>query len=697
MGRTGQDRIRNIGIMAHIDAGKTTVTERVLYYTGRLHRMGDVDHGTATMDWMPQERERGITITAAATTCIWRDHQINLIDTPGHVDFTVEVERSLRVLDGAVAVFCGVGGVEPQSETVWHQADRYGVPRLAFVNKLDRQGSDFDMVLGMMRERLGAKPLPVCIPIGSGSGFSGVVHVLEGVAMRFEQESLGAEVITEPVPDWMRERYESARDELWEAAALLDDRAMERYFAGELGREEVRSLIRRGTIEGRFVPVLCGSALRNAGIQPLLDAVVDWLPAPTDLPAVSGTAPDGLATKRQRTEDEPFTALVFKIQSDDHLGRLAFMRVYSGVAADGDTVLNNRTGRKERLARLLRMHADKRIHIEEIAAGDIAAVGLRGAATGDTLTDMDHPIALEPITFPDPVMQMAIEPESTRDEKALEEALEDLTGEDPTLRTGIDEDSGQLLVRGMGELHLEIVADRLKREKRIRVRTGRPQVSYREGVAARAEAEAEFEREIGGRRNFGHARLAVSPMRSGIEFVAGQGAAGLPPGLVEAIRTGVMGAVGAGPIAGFPLDGIRVELVESRLHESDSSEIGCSTAAAMALRDAVSAADPILKEPVMKVDIVCPGEYVGDVIGDISSRRGRVLSMEPRGEVSLVDARVPLAELFGYTTSLRSLTQGRASYTMQFLEFAVVPPAAALALKQRMGISCHPADAAGRG
>lgn len=697
MGRPGQESIRNIGIMAHIDAGKTTVTERILFYTGRLHRMGDVDHGTAAMDWMPQERERGITITAAATTCTWRDHRINIIDTPGHVDFTVEVERSLRVLDGAVAVFCGVGGVEPQSETVWHQADRYGVPRLAFVNKLDRQGSDFDMVLGMMRERLGAKPLPVCIPIGSGSAFSGIVHVLDGVAMRFDQESLGVEIHTEPVPAGMKERYEAARDEMWEAAALLDDRAMERYFAGELGREEVRSLIRRGTIEGRFVPVLCGSALRNAGIQPLLDAVVDWLPSPSELPAVTGTAPDGRAAMRQRTEDEPFTALVFKIQSDDHLGRLAYMRVYSGVAADGDTVLNNRTGRKDRLARLLRMHADKRTHIEEIAAGDIAAVGLRGAATGDTLTDMDHPIALEPIVFPDPVMQMAIEPESTRDEKALEEALADLTGEDPTLRTGIDEDSGQLLIRGMGELHLEIVADRLKREKRIKVRTGRPQVSYREGVSDRAEAESEFEREIGGRRNFGHARLAVSPIRSGIEFVAGSRAAELPAGIVEAVRTGVMGAVGAGPIAGFPLDGIRIELVEAHLHESDSSEIGYSTAAAMALRNAVSSACPILKEPVMKVDVVCPGEYVGDVIGDISARRGRVSSMEPRGEVSLVDARVPLAELFGYTTSLRSLTQGRASYTMQFLEFAEVPPAAALALKQRMGIACNPADAAGRG
>jgi elongation factor G len=686
MGRPAPDNIRNIGIMAHIDAGKTTVTERVLFYTGRLYRMGDVDHGTATMDWMPQERERGITITAAATTCSWRNFQINIIDTPGHVDFTAEVERSLRVLDGAVAVFCAVGGVQPQSETVWHQADRYGVPRIAFVNKMDRQGADFEMVLRMMRERLGARPLPVFLPIGSGAGFEGIVSVIDGDAMYFDEASLGATITRGPIPESMIDAAAAARECVLEASAEQDDSAMERYFAGELRAPEIRKLVRRGTLAGRFIPVLCGAALRNIGIQPLLDAVVDWLPSPADLPPVAGLAPDGRSEVRQRNEEEPFAALVFKIQTDDHLGRLAYIRVYSGIAADGDTILNNRTGKRDRLARLLRMHADKRSSLEEIAAGDIAAVGLRTAATGDTLTDMDRPLSLEPMTFPDPVMQMSIEPESTRDEKAFEEALGDLMSEDPTLRVSVDEESGQTLIRGMGELHLEIVVDRLKREKRIRVRTGRPQVSYRESVAGRAEAEALFDRDIQGRKHFGHVRLAVRPGPAGVTFSTSPELAGVPAALLEAARTGVMGAVGAGSMAGFPVDSVLVEFLGMKLHDTESTELGYASAAGSAVRDALRAAQPILLEPVMKLEILCPPDFVGDVIGDVGARRGRVTAMNPRGEVSSIEARVPLAELFGYTTSLRSLTQGRAGYTMQLLEYAEVPASVASALLQKMGI-----------
>jgi len=687
MGRAAPDSIRNIGIMAHIDAGKTTVTERILFYTGRLYRMGDVDHGTATMDWMPQERERGITITAAATTCSWRKSQINIIDTPGHVDFTVEVERSLRVLDGAVAVFCAVGGVQPQSETVWHQADRYGVPRIAFINKMDRQGADFANVIKSMRERLGARPLPVFLPIGSGSSFEGIVSVLEGDALYFDEASQGSSISRRPVPPAMADALAEARETVWEAAAELDDSAMERYFAGSLEADEVRSLIRRGTVQGRFVPVLCGAALRNIGIQPLLDAIVEWLPSPLDLPAVSGHRADGTPEIRQRSEEEPFTALVFKIQTDDHLGRLAYIRVYSGIAADGDTILNNRTGRRERLGRLLRMHADKRSNLEEVAAGEIAAVGLKTAATGDTLTDMDHPLLLEPMTFPDPVMQMSIEPESTKDDKALEEALAEMISEDPTLRVATDEESGQMLVRGMGELHLEIIVDRLQREKRVRVRTGRPQVSYRESVSGRGEAESSFDREIQGRRHLGYTRLAVSRGPAGVTFAFAHALSAIPEEYMEAVRVGVRGSTGAGPLAGFPVDSVKVEILEMRHAEGESTAIGYSSAASAAVRDALRAASPVLLEPVMKLDIICPPDYVGEVIGDIGARRGRVSAMDPRGETSAIEARVPLAELFGYTTSLRSLTQGRAGYTMQLLEYTEVPPSVAAALLARMGIS----------
>ncbi len=686
MGRPDPETIRNIGIMAHIDAGKTTVTERILFFTGRLHRMGDVDYGTATMDWMPQERERGITITSAATTCQWRGCQINIIDTPGHVDFTVEVERSLRVLDGAVAVFCAVGGVEPQSETVWRQADRYSIPRLAFVNKLDRSGADFGRVISMMRERLGANPLPVMLPIGRADTFRGIVSVLEGRALLFSTDDQGGVVTKEDIPADMIQAYEKAREDVWSAAAEMDDGATERYLSGSLDAGEVRRLIRKGTLEGRFVPVLCGAALRNTGVQPLLDAIVDWLPSPSDMPPVEGIVPGDGHGLRERNDEEPFTALVFKIQTDDHLGRLAYMRVYSGFAADGDTVLNNRTGKRERLARLVRMHADKRTHLDEIAAGDIAAVGLRNAATGDTLTDMDHPFSLESMRFPEPVMQMAMEPESTKDEKALEQALSDMTGEDPTLRVSTDEDTGQTLIRGMGELHLEIVVDRLRRERKLSVKTGKPQVSYREGISRHAEADAVFEREIAGKRHYGQVSLSMDPAENGISIEASPGLA-VPDLFVEAARAGVAGSTGGGPLAGFPVDGVIVRITSMKLHETDSTELGYSSAAASAVRQALQAAAPVLREPVMKLDIISPQEYAGDIIGDLGSRRGRVTSMEPGCDATAISARVPLAELFGYTTALRSLTQGRAGYSMQLLEYAEVPPAAAQALMQRMGIA----------
>jgi len=681
------DKIRNIGIMAHIDAGKTTVTERILYYSGRVHRMGDVDHGTAVMDWMPQERERGITIQSAATTCPWNDHQINIIDTPGHVDFTAEVERSLRVLDGAVAVFCAVGGVEPQSETVWHQADRYGVPRLAFINKMDRQGADFDRVLCMMHDMLGAKPIPVILPIGSGNEFSGIISLLDGKAVHFDQQTVGATFTLEDIPEENMEDYLAAKELLWETAAMLEESAMDKLFEGELESDDVRRLLRKGTISGEIVPVLCGAALRNIGVQYLLDAIVDWLPSPTDLPAVTGYLADGEVTSISRDPGGPFCALVFKVQCDPHLGRLAFLRVYSGSAADGSQILNNRTGRKERLARLVRMHADKRKHLDSVSAGDIAAAGVRDVSTGDTLSALGHPVVLESIEFPAPVMQVAIEPASTVDEKKLEEALASLESEDPSFRVGIDPESGQTLIKGMGELHLEVLANRISSEHGIRVRTGKPQVSYREGISTESTGTGEFIRSIQGRGHFGHASLRAIPIEAGIEFVSSLKGSELPGHYIEAIERGVLGAVGAGPLAGFPLDGIRIELINALIHETDSSETGYAYAGAMALRECLDNGGSILREPVMKLDIICPSDYVGEVIGDVNSRRGTVISLEPRGEVQSIHARVPLAELFGYSSALRSLSQGRAGFSMQFLEYAVVADNITRGLLEQMGIT----------
>ncbi|NOQ22143.1 MAG: elongation factor G [Candidatus Aegiribacteria sp.] len=681
------DNVRNIGIMAHIDAGKTTTTERILYYSGRVHRLGDVDHGTAAMDWMPQEKERGITIQSAATTCTWKSHQINIIDTPGHVDFTAEVERSLRVLDGAVAVFCAVGGVEPQSETVWHQADKYNVPRIAFVNKMDRQGADYPRVLEMMRDMLGAKPLSVILPIGSGSSFSGIIDVIGGHAVYFDEMSNGSEFTLEDIPEENRDDYNAARDILWESAAMLDESAMEEYFNGRLSPERVRQLIRKGTVEGDIVPVLCGAALKNIGIQQLMDAIVDWLPTPSELPPVSAHLKDGSSVKVRRSVDEPFSALVFKVQCDPHLGRLAFMRVYSGRISDGQHVLNNRTENKDRLTRLVRMHANKRTHLDSVMAGDIAAAGLKDVVTGDTLTFPDTPLILESIEFPEPVIQMAIEPMSTSDEKTLDDALASLASEDPSFRVGIDEESGQTLIMGMGELHLEIIASRIQREKGVKVRTGKPQVSYRESISRITEGRGEFRKSIQGRGHFGNAVIRVEPVDSGIGFVNLLKDKDFPDHFAEAIERGVMGAVGAGPLAGYPVDGIRIELLEAELHETDSSETGYAYAGAMALRECLKNGKPVLKEPVMRLDIICPSDYVGEVIGDVNARRGNVLSMEPMGEVQSIKARVPLAELFGYSSALRSLTQGRAGFSMQFLDYARIAENITRGLLEQMGIT----------
>lgn len=676
--------LRNIGIFAHIDAGKTTVTERILFYTGRTHRMGDVDHGTTVMDWMPQERERGITIVSAATTCTWKNTTINIIDTPGHVDFTAEVERSLRVLDGGVAVFCAVGGVEPQTETVWRQALKYGVPTIAFVNKMDRQGADFPRVLQMMRDILGAVPLPVFLPIGSGQAFRGIVDVIRSRALFFDPESLGETIREEPIPEEMADSAAQALEAVQEAVADLCEDAMERYCTGNLDPSLIIPLIRRGTLEKRFVPVLCGAALRNVGVQRLLDAIVDWLPAPEELAPVTGVEPRGTEAERPRSADSPFTALVFKIQTDSHLGRLAYMRVYSGSAKDGQAVLNNRTGRKERMMRLVRMHADKRDHLDFVQAGDIAAAGMKDAATGDTLTTPEHPLTLESIDFAEPVMQMAIEPVGARDDKALEDALQEMTSEDPSLRVGVDRDTGQNIIMGMGELHLEIVVDRLKREKKLQVHTGNPQVSYREGVLRPGRGEGSFERLIAGRGNFGHAVVQVEPTAGGIEIAST--VSGLPVSFTEAAKSGIRGSVGAGALAGFPVDGMRITLTEARVHETDSTELGYASAAAAAFREALKDGSPVIREPIMMLDVISPVDYLGEVLGDISSRRGQVEAIHQRGEARNIHARVPLSELFGYSSNIRSLTQGRAGFSMQFLNYENTPPNVQRDLLQRMGI-----------
>jgi elongation factor G len=669
------ERVRNIGIMAHIDAGKTTTTERVLFYTGINYKIGEVHEGTATMDWMVQEQERGITITSAATTCFWRDCRINIIDTPGHVDFTIEVERSLRVLDGAVAVFCAVGGVEPQSETVWRQADKYRVPRIAFINKMDRVGADFERVVEEMREKLKATPVLVQLPIGAEDKFTGVIDLIEQKAMVWDEDRLGANFRIEEIPDALREKAAGYRDKMIETLADHDEHLMELYLEGKSPEpERIRAAIRAATLKMAITPVLLGSAFRNKGVQPMLDAVVEYLPSPVDLPAVKGEF-EGKALEREPSDDAPFSALAFKIMTDPYIGTLTFLRVYSGKLESGASVLNSTKGRRERIGRLVKMHANKREEISEVYAGDICAVGLRDTTTGDTLCDPAHPIVLESIEFPEPVIQIAIEPKTKADQEKLSEALQKLAKEDPSFRVSVNKETGQTLISGMGELHLEIIVDRMLREFKVDANVGKPQVAYRETIRRASEAEGRFVRQTGGHGQFGVVDLRIEPMEkgAGFEFVDATKGGSIPRNFMPAVEEGVKEAMETGVLAGYPMVDIRATVLDGKYHEVDSSEIAFRIAGSMAFKEACEKADPILLEPVMDVEVVTPQEFMGDVIGDLNSRRGKILDMEGRGGAQVIEARVPLANMFGYATRLRSMTQGRANYTMQFGAYEPVP------------------------
>ncbi|MHB8836554.1 MAG: elongation factor G [Candidatus Methylomirabilia bacterium] len=685
------EKTRNIGVMAHIDAGKTTTTERILYYTGVSHRMGEVHDGAATMDYMEQEQERGITITSAATTCFWREHRINLIDTPGHVDFTVEVERSLRVLDGAVAVLCAVGGVEPQSETVWRQADKYRVPRIAFVNKMDRTGADFERVLEMMRVRLGARPIALQYPVGTEEGFAGVVDLVRMRALLWDDEGLGAEWREDEVPEGLRARCSELRERLVEAACEQDDALMELYLSGRpLPAGAILSALRRGTLSLAFVPVLCGASFKNKGVQPLLDAVVDFLPSPLDVPPIVGVVPDsGARAERRADAAEPFAALAFKIITDPFVGQLTFFRVYSGRLAAGGTVLNAGRGRRERVGRLLQMHANKREEIKEVQAGDIAAaVGLRDCVTGDTLCSLEQPVVLENISFPEPVISIAIEPRSKADEEKLGGALYKLQHEDPTFKVRTDEESGQTLISGMGELHLEIIVDRLKREFGVEASSGRPQVSYRETLRTAATGEGRFIRQSGGRGQYGHVWLEMTPRERGAGFVFENGIVGgvVPKEFVPAVKKGVEEALAKGFLGGYPLVDVAVRFFDGSFHEVDSSEMAFKIAGSLAVREAVQGGRPQLLEPLMSLEVVVPEESLGDVIGDVNARRGRVEGFEERGAYKVLRALVPLAQMFGYATALRSMSQGRGTFSMQFTRYEGVPDSVADAVLDRVQI-----------
>ncbi len=671
---------RNIGIMAHIDAGKTTLTERILYYTGRTYKIGEVHEGAAVMDWMAQEQERGITITSAATTCQWREHWINIIDTPGHVDFTVEVERSLRVLDGAVAVFDAVAGVEPQSETVWRQADRYKVPRICFVNKMDRIGASFFGTVDSIVKRLGANPVPIQIPIGVEAGFQGVVDLIEMKAHRWPNED-GTVWNTEDVPAELLDEAQEWRGKMVEACAEVDEKLLEKYVEElEITPDEIRAALRRGTIEQLFVPVLCGSAFKNKGVQPFLDAVVHYLPSPLDLPPVQGFKPgkeDETVLERSPSDDEPFSALVFKIMTDPYVGKLTYFRVYSGHAAKGDQLLNVTSGKKERLGRALRMHANHREEIEDVFTGDIvAAVGLKTASTGDTLADASKPVQLESMSFPAPVISVAIEPKTKADQEKLGEGLSRLSEEDPTFLVRTDEETGQTLISGMGELHLEILVDRLLREFKVGANVGRPQVAYRETIRKAVEnVVARHVRQTGGRGQYGHVVINLEPTGpgGGYEFVDATKGGNVPKEFIPSVDAGIEQALETGVLAGYPLVDVRATLIDGSSHAVDSSEMAFKIAGSMAAQDAARRAGIALLEPVMEVEVVTPEEYMGEVIGDLSARRGKVEAMTQRGNARVVDAHVPLAEMFGYATDLRSLTQGRANYTMQFHSYQQVP------------------------
>ena len=674
--------MRNIGIMAHIDAGKTTTTERILYYTGENHKIGETHEGGATMDWMAQEQERGITITSAATTCFWLDHQINIIDTPGHVDFTIEVERSLRVLDGAVAVFDAVAGVEPQSETVWRQANRYGVPRICFINKMDRIGANFFRSVDMIRDRLKAKPVCLQIPIGSEDKFDGVVDLINGRSVRFEKESKGLQITYGEVPEDLKDLYEEKRLELLDTVAEEDEELMEKYLEGhELTVEEINSCIRKGTIRQSIVPVLCGTAFRNIGVQPLLDAVVNYLPSPLDIDQMVGHNPDKPEEEIvcPSSDKEPLAGLVFKLASDPFVGHLAFFRIYSGVIEAGSTLYNANTGKKERLGRLLRMHANKREDIKSAGAGDIVAlVGMKLASTGDTICDEKRPVGLESLDIPEPVIEVAIEPKTKTDRDALSAALNKLAKEDPSFRVKGNEETGQTLIAGMGELHLDIIVDRLVREFNVNANVGKPQVAYRETITKPSKSDLKYAKQSGGRGQYGHCVIEVEPNpEKGYEFVNAITGGVIPKEYIPSIDKGIQDALKSGVLAGFPVVDVKVTLVFGSYHEVDSSEQAFYVAGSMAIKDAMNKATPALLEPYMDVEEVTPDDYLGDVMGDLNGRRGRVQSMEARAGAQVVRAQVPLSEMFGYATDLRSRTQGRATFTMQFHHYEKVPAAIA--------------------
>jgi elongation factor G len=688
--RVSLDTIRNIGIVAHIDAGKTTTTERILFYTGRTHRLGEVDEGSATMDWMVQERERGITITSAATTCQWRGHSINIIDTPGHVDFTAEVERSLRVLDGAIVILSAVEGVQPQSETVWRQADRYGVPRIVFVNKMDRTGADFFRTLQMMRDRLDANVVPIQLPIGAEEGFEGIIDLIRMTSIIYTDD-LGTRSDQAEIPAALRPQAEEYREKLIEAVAELDDRLTEKYLEGTpLTEEEIRAALRAGTISARVVPALCGTAFRNKGVQPLLDAVVGYLPSPLDVPPVEGQNPKTEAVERREADPRaPFCALAFKIVSDAYVGKLTYFRVYSGSLAAGSYIYNATRSTKERVSRILQMHANHREDIPSVSAGNVvAAVGLRETTTGDTLCDEAHPIVLEAIKFPEPVISVAVEPKTRADEEKLGASLARLAEEDPTFKVRFDPETAQTVISGMGELHLEIITDRLLREFKVEANVGRPQVAYRETIRKPARAEGRYIRQTGGRGQYGHVWLEVEPLPrgTGVEFVDKITGGRIPREFIPAVQTGVREAADGGVLAGYPMVDVRATLVDGSYHEVDSSEMAFKIAGSMAFKAATEHASPVLLEPVMKVEIVTPEQYMGDVIGDLNARRGRIAAMEQRGSLRIVQADVPLAEMFGYATALRSNTQGRATYTMEFSHYEEVPAGIADTLIAKAGV-----------
>ena len=682
------DKVRNIGIMAHIDAGKTTTTERILFYTGKLHRIGEVHDGAATMDWMEQEKERGITITSAATTCFWNDHHINIIDTPGHVDFTVEVERSLRVLDGAVALFCAVGGVEPQSETVWRQADKYGVPRIAFVNKMDRTGADFYHAIEMMRERLGANAIPINLPIGEGDLFVGVIDLIQFNARMYHEESFGSTFDEIDIPQDLIEIATKYRTQMLEAVSDVDDTLLEKYLEGkEISAAEIKKVLRQATIDLKIIPVLCGSSFKNKGVQKLLDSIVDFLPSPIDSPDIEPHH-IGLndSVKRKISEDEEFTSLAFKIMNDPYVGKLTFFRVYTGSLKAGSYVFNSVSGKKERISRLLQMHANHREEISEVRAGDIAAaVGLKFTRTGDTLCSEDDPVVLERMSFPEPVIQIAIEPKTKADQDKLSDSLVKLSDEDPTFKVKVDEETGQTLISGMGELHLEILVDRMRREFKVEANIGKPQVAYRETITQTVQAEGKFVKQSGGRGKFGHVWIELGPNEpgKGFEFINGIVGGVVPKEYIPAVSHGIQDAMKNGIIAGFPMVDIKAKIYDGSYHDVDSDEISFRVAGSMAFQAGAKKASPVLLEPIMSVEVVTPEEYLGDVMGDLNSRRGKIEGFSARKDAQVIKANVPLSEMFGYATVLRSMSQGRAIYSMQFDHYSSVPKSIAEEISEK--------------